>query len=338
MKLKEIIDLVGGSIAGDEEFEIEGASGLEFAGSTDITFVSEAKHLPELSKSRAGAVFVKEQTDTGKIQIVHPNPGLAFAQILTHFNPTETPAPGVHPNANLDDKVTLGTDVTLCANVSVGKDSIIGDRTVLYPGVVLGERCQIGSDTIIYPNTVLYRETEIGNHVILHAGSVIGADGFSYTQDEKGRHVKIQQIGKVVIEDHVEIGANTCIDRAAFCETIIREGVKIDNLVQIGHNCEVGSHSVIVSQTGLSGSCRLGKHNIVAGQSGISDHVTLGDQVTLMARTGVFRDIPESGTYGWAPAMKIVELMRFMPTLLRLPQLASQVKEMERRLDAIEKP
>ncbi len=338
MKLQEIVDLVGGSVAGDEGMEIKGASGLEFAGSSDITFVSEAKHLPDLAKSNAAAVLIKEKANTDKAQILHPNPGLAFAQILNHFNPTETPAPGVHPNAHLADNVNLGTDVTLCANVSIGQGSTIGDRTVLYPGVVVGDRCKIGSDTIIYPNTVLYKETVVGNHVILHAGCVIGADGFSYTQDDKGRHVKIQQIGKVVIEDLVEIGANTCIDRAAFGETIIREGVKIDNLVQIGHNCDVGSHSVIVSQTGLSGSCRLGKHNIIAGQSGISDHVTLGDQVTLMARTGVFRDIPESGTYGWAPAMKMVELMRFMPTLLRLPQLASQVKEMERRLDRIEKP
>ncbi len=337
MKLNEIADLVGGAVDGDEGLEISGASGLEFAGSTDITFVSEPKFFPGLAKSGAGAVFVKEKIDSDKAQIIHPNPGLAFATILNHFNPTEKPSAGVHPSAALGNNVSLGADVTVSAHVSVGRDTVIGDRTVLFPGVVVGDRCQIGSDTTLYPNTVLYKDTVIGNHVILHAGSVIGSDGFSYTQDDKGQHVKLQQIGKVVIEDHVEIGANTCIDRAAFGETIIKEGVKIDNLVQIAHNCEIGKHSVIVSQTGIAGSCRIGKHVVIAGQTGIADHINIGDEVTLMAQSGVFRDIPESGTYGWAPAMKLIDLMRFMPNLLRLPQLATQVKEMERRLDKIDK-
>ena len=153
--------------------------------------------------------------------------------------------------------------------------------------------------------------------------------------DEKGRHVKLQQIGRVVIRDHAEIGANTCIDRAAFGETVVGEGVKIDNLVQIGHNCVLGDHSVIVSQTGISGSCEIGRHTIIAGQTGISDHVKIADQVTLLARSGVFRDITEPGIYGFAPAMKGVDLMRFMPVLLRLPEMASQIRDLERKLESI---
>ncbi len=338
MKLIEIINIVGGTLEGDDAVEINGASGLEFAGPGDITFVSEPRFVPQVSESKASAVFVKDKIDSDKPQIIHPNPGLAFAKILNHLHPTVNPAHGIHPTVALGDKVKLGNDITLSAHVSIGQNTEIGDRTVVYPGVVIGDDCKIGSDTILYPNTVLYKETIIGNHVIIHGGAVIGADGFGYTTDEKGQQVKLQQIGKVIIEDHVEIGANTCIDRAAFGETVISEGVKIDNLVQIAHNCEIGNHSVIVSQTGISGSCRIGKHTVIAGQTGISDHVTIGDKVTLLARTGVFRDIPESGMYGWAPAMKGTELMRFMPTLLRLPDMANQVKEMELRLDKIEKP
>ncbi len=337
MKLQEIVDRVGGTLKGNGAIEITGASGLRFAGPEDISYVGEAKFLPQLKDSRAAAVFIQNETETDKAQIIHPAPSLAFAKILNHLHPTARPPAGIHPRAVVADGVQLGEDVTIGPKVCVEAGTTIGDRSVLHAGVVVGNDCVIGADTILYPNVTVYSETHIGSHVMIHAGSVIGADGFSYTPDEKGRHIKLQQIGRVVIRDHVEIGANTCIDRAAFGETVIGEGVKIDNLVQIGHNCVIGDHSVIVSQTGISGSCTLGRHNIIAGQTGISDHVTLTDQVTLMARSGVFRDISEPGIYGFAPAMKSLDLMRFMPVLLRLPEMASHIKELERKLEAIEK-
>ena len=337
MKLQEIIEIVGGTLKGDGNIEITGASGLGFAGPGDISYVGEAKFLPELKDSAAAAIFIQNETETDKAQIIHPAPALAFAKTLARLHPTEKPPAGVHPSATVADSASLGADVTIASNVCIESGAVIGDRCVLQANVVVGKNCVIGSDTVLYPNVTVYADTEIGSHVTVHAGAVIGADGFSYTPDEKGRHVKLQQIGRVVIGDHAEIGANTCIDRAAFGKTVIGQGVKIDNLVQIGHNCVIGDHTVIVSQTGISGSCTIGKHTIIAGQTGISDHVTITDQVTLLARSGVFRDITEPGMYGFAPAMKGVDLMRFMPVFLRLPEMASQIKALERKLESIEK-
>lgn len=337
MKLQEIVEMTGGTLKGDGGLEITGASGLGFAKSGDISYVGEAKFLPDLKASSASAVFIQKETETDKAQIIHPAPALAFAKVLAHLHPTEHPPAGVHPSATIADSASLGVDVTISANACVEDGVQIGDRCVVHANAVIGKNCVIGSGTVLYPNVTVYADTHIGSHVVIHAGSVIGADGFSYTPDEKGRHVKLQQIGRVVIRDHVEIGANTCIDRAAFGETVIGEGVKIDNLVQIGHNCVIGDHSVIVSQTGISGSCEVGRHTVIAGQTGISDHVKIADQVTLLARSGVFRDITEPGIYGFAPAMKGVDLMRFMPVLLRLPEMASQIKDLERKLESIEK-
>ncbi|MFQ5482061.1 MAG: UDP-3-O-(3-hydroxymyristoyl)glucosamine N-acyltransferase, partial [Nitrospinaceae bacterium] len=230
-----------------------------------------------------------------------------------------------------------GDGVAILAHVTVGRDVTLGARTVLHPGVVIGDGCTLGADTVLHPNVVLYRKTQLGSHVIVHAGAVIGADGFGYVLDEENHHGKIPQIGRVVIEDHVEIGANTCIDRATFGETVIRQGTKIDNLVQVAHNCTVGDHSILVSQSGLSGSCRLGRYNVLAGQVGLADHVTLADEVTLAARAGTFRDLPEAGVYGGAPAMPLQEYGRLIAVFLKLPDMAAQVRNLERRLQKIEK-
>ena len=337
MKLEELADLVGGEVVGDPRLEITGASGLEQAGAQEISYLAEERYRPLLESSRAGAVVVAQKLDTDKAQILHPQPALAFARIVNQLHPEPRPPAGVHPSAVLESGVSLGKNVSVGPLAVLGEGVVVGDNTVIHAGVVIGEGCRLGRDTVLFPQVVLYRDTRVGDHVRIHAGAVIGSDGFSYNPDAEGRQVKMPQIGRVVIEDHVEIGANACIDRAAFGETRIEEGVKIDNLVQIAHNCRIGAHSIIVSQTGLSGSCTIGRQNVLAGQVGLADHVTLGDKVTLLARTGVFRDLPKPGLYGWAPAMPSNELMHFMPVLLRLPELAGQVKELERRLRAIEK-
>ena len=225
----------------------------------------------------------------------------------------------------------------MSAGVCVGDDVEIADNVVLYPGVVVGDRCRIGSHTTLYPNVTLYDDTELGSRVTLHAGVVIGADGFGYTLDEKAAHYKISQIGRVVIEDDVEIGANSCVDRASMGVTLIKKGTKIDNLVQVAHNCTVGEHSILVAQVGLAGSCTLGHHVVLAGQVGVADHVTLGDQVTLTARSAALRSIESNKVYGGTPAVPLGEWKKYVTALPKLPDLVRKVRDLEARLKEIEK-
>ncbi len=336
MKLKDIIERVGGDVQGDDTIEIAGARGLDHAGPGDITFLSDKKYRDKLKDSKAAAVFVVEPQETGMTQVIHPAPQLAFTKILAELHPEPRPQPGIDEKAVVSPTAKVGKNATLFPFSYVGDNVTLGDNVVLYPGVVIQDGCQIGNDCTLHGNVTLYRDTQVGNDVTLHAGVVIGADGFGYTPDEKGRHVKIMQTGRVVIEDHVEIGANTCIDRANFGETVIREGTKIDNQVQVAHNCEIGAHSIIVAQAGMAGSCRLGHHVILAGQVGLGDHVTLGDQVVIAAKAGVNRDIEEPGFYGGMPAISAISWKKYTMLLPKLPEMTQKLRELEKRLNAIE--
>ena len=336
MKLEKVAELVGGKLKGDGSLEISGLRGIEQAGEGHVTFLSKKKFLDVLNRSQTSAVLVKEEVDTSVCQIIVASPELAFARLLREFHPETRPKPGVHDRAVIGKNVKLGEQVTLSAGVYIGDDVEIADHAHLYPGVVVGDGCRIGSHSTLYPNVTLYRDTELGCRVILHAGVVIGADGFGYTLDGKGAHYKISQIGRVVIEDDVEIGANSCIDRAAMGATVIKQGTKIDNLVQVAHNCTVGEHSILVAQVGLAGSCTLGHHVVLAGQVGVADHVTLGDQVTLTAQSGTFRDIESNNVYGGHPAIPLGEWKKYVTALPKLPDLARKVRDLEARLNEIE--
>ena len=337
MKLQEIAERLGGTVEGDGSLEITGVNGMELAEQGQITFLAEKKFKDQLKACNASAVIVRKALETDKAQVVHPAPALAFAKLLAEFHPEPRPQPGIDGNASIAEGVQMGKDVSIGPFVALGKDVVIGDNTVLHPGVMVHEGCRIGNNATLFANVTLYRNSTIGNHVILHAGVVIGTDGFGYTPDEKGRHVKINQVGRVVIEDHVEIGANTCIDRAAFGETIVREGTKIDNLVQIAHNCEIGPHSIIVSQVGIAGTCKLGHHVVLAGQVGVADHVTIGDQVIVAAQSGVNKNLLEPGFYGGLPAISAMTWKRYTTLFPKLPELSRKIKELEKRLNAIEK-
>ena len=336
MKLEKVAELVGGKLKGDGSLEISGLRGIEQAGEGHVTFLSKKKFLDVLNRSQTSAVLVKEEVDTPVCQIIVASPELAFARLLREFHPETRPKPGVHDRAVIGKNVKLGEQVTLSAGVYIGDDVEIADHAHLYPGVVVGDGCRIGSHSTLYPNVTLYRDTELGCRVILHAGVVIGADGFGYTLDAKGAHYKISQIGRVVIEDDVEIGANSCVDRAAMGATVIKQGTKIDNLVQVAHNCTVGEHSILVAQVGLAGSCTLGHHVVLAGQVGVADHVTLGDQVTLTAQSGTFRDIESNNVYGGHPAIPLGEWKKYVTALPKLPDLARKVRDLEARLNEIE--
>lgn len=337
MNLKEIVELVGGTVKGDDSLEITGAAGLSVSQDGDVTFVEGKKHLRQLPDCKASAVLVKRECDTEKAQIIHPMPTLAFARLVARFHPEPQPEPHVDSRAVISENVVLGKDVVIFPFVYIGKNTVIGDGTVLHPGVAVGDGCRIGKNAVIHANVTLYRETVVGGHVIIHAGATLGADGFGYTPDENGRHFKIPQIGRVVIEDHVEVGANTCIDRAAQGDTIIKEGTKIDNLVQIAHNCVVGEHSILVSQTGISGSCTLGRHVILAGQAGLADHVTLADHVVLAARAGTLSDLKDPGVYGGTPAVPLITWQKYISLFPKLPELFRKIKKLEKRLEEMEK-
>ena len=336
MKLEQVASLVSGTLEGDGSIEINGVRGVHDAKEGDITFLMQNKYLDVLKKSKASAVFVVKPVEVSIPQIVVAKPELAFARLVKEFHPEPRPQPGIHSSVVIGKKVVLGENVTLSAGVCIGDDVSIGNDVVLYPNVVIGNDCKVDDHCTLHPNVTLYRNTEMGKHVIVHAGTVIGADGFGYTLDEKGCHYKINQFGRVVIEDFVEIGANSCIDRAAMDTTLIKAGTKIDNLVQVAHNCTVGNHSILVAQVGLAGSCRLGHHVVLAGQVGLADHVTLGDQVTVTAKSGTFRDLEDNAVVSGWPAVSTGTWKRYVATLPKLPNLARKVKELESRLREIE--
>ena len=336
MKLEQVASLVSGTFEGDGSIEINGVRGVHDAKEGDITFLMQNKYLDVLKKSKASAVFVVKPVEVSIPQIVVAKPELAFARLVKELHPEPRPQPGVHSSVVIGKKVVLGENVTLSAGVCIGDDVSIGNDVVLYPNVVIGNDCKIDDYCTLHPNVTLYRNTEMGRHVIVHAGTVIGADGFGYTLDEKGCHYKINQFGRVVIEDFVEIGANSCIDRAAMDTTLIKAGTKIDNLVQVAHNCTVGNHSILVAQVGLAGSCRLGHHVVLAGQVGLADHVTVGNQVTVTAKSGTFRDLENNAVVSGWPAVPTGIWKRYVATLPKLPDLARKVKELESRLREIE--
>ncbi len=337
MNLEKIAALVGGTVNGDGSLEISGLSGIVEAGPGQLTYAADRKYLKQLAQCKASAVLVPETIETACAQIVVANPALAFAKLLSLFHPAKRPPAGVDSQAAVGNDVRLGKDVTVSPFVAIGDRTAIADGVVLHPGVSVGADCVVGENCVLHANVTLYPGTVLGRNVILHAGVVVGADGFGYTPDEKGRHFKIPQVGNVVIEDDVEIGANSCVDRAALGTTRIKQGTKIDNLVQIAHNCTVGEHSILVAQSGVAGSSQLGRYVVLAGQAGVADHVTIGDQAILTARAGTFRDLEGGQAYGGNPSVPLTAWKKYVSQFPKLPEMARKIKDLEARLQALEK-
>ena len=335
-RLKEIAEWVDGTVVGDGEIEISGVAAIEEARPGEITFVADPKYLPKLSKTNASAVIVsKKVTQADKPLLCVTHPQLAFAKILTLFSQKPYQPKGIDPNAWISPTARLGKDLTLYPFVYIGDRCSIGDRTTLYPGVSVGEDSSIGEDSILYPNVSVYSATIIGKRVILHSGVVVGSDGFGYVKEGK-RNVKIPQVGIVEIEDDVEIGANTTIDRAALGKTIIRRGVKIDNLVQVAHNVVIGEDSIIVAQVGISGSTKIGSNVTLAGQVGVVGHVEIGDNALVGAQAGVTHDLPGNQGYVGSPALPHREFLRAITVFPKLPEMRKTLLDLERRLQKME--
>lgn len=334
--VKELAEYVGGTIVGDGEVEISGLGSIDEAESGQITFIADAKHLPKLETTKASAILVfKEVPFSQKPLIIVPNPRLAFAKILDLFFAKPYQSRGIDPNAQISPTALLGKNVTIYPFVYIGDRCRIEDRVTLYPGVYLGEDSTIGEDSILYPNVTVYPGSIIGKRVILHGGVVIGADGFGYVKDGN-KNVKIPQVGGVIIEDDVEVGANSTIDRAALGRTIIRKGVKIDNLVMVAHNVEIGEDSIIVAQVGIAGSTKIGKNVILAGQVGVINHLEIGDNVMVGPQSGVAENLPANQVFTGSPAIPHREWLRSAALFSKLPEMKRLLSEMEKRLTKIE--
>jgi UDP-3-O-[3-hydroxymyristoyl] glucosamine N-acyltransferase len=329
--LGQLAALVHGKVIGDESITIQAASPVQEAQPGHITFVEDDKHIRQLEQSRATAVIARGNHLPRPMPIIEvADPLGAFLSVFQHLHGRpEMPRGGVDARADIHPSAQLGADATISPFAAVGQGTVIGDRCRLYPGVVIGRDCHLGDDVTLYPGVVIYDGCVLGHRVIVHANAVLGSDGFGY-RTQKGRHVKIPQMGNVVIGDDVEIGACTTIDRGAFQATRVGDGTKIDNLVQIGHNCSVGKHNLLVSQVGIAGSCTTGDYVVMAGQVGIADHLHIGDGVVIGARAGVVRDIPAGQRSLGEPAMPERDYKMIVLTLLKLPDMYRELQRLKK--------
>ncbi len=288
MTLKEAAARVGGEVFGDPSITVNTITGLEGAGEKILVWIEKRRFLQAAEESAAAAVIVPASIESSTKPLIRvENPRLAFAVLAGLFFPPRSFPPGISPDATISPSARIGEGVSIQPRAVVEDGAVIGDRSVIGAGSFIGLNSRIGADTRLYPHAVVNENNVIGDRCVIHSGAVIGGDGFGYVADREGKHVKIPQVGRVVIEDDVEIGCNTTIDRGTFGDTIIRRGVKIDNLVQIAHNDEIGEDTVLCAQVGISGSVKVGRNVMMAGQVGIADHVEIGDRVLLAGQSGI---------------------------------------------------
>lgn len=336
--LAQIHEVVGGTIHGDQQTPVYGLTSLGEADPHALSFITNDKMSKVAATLRVAALLVHRHVpELALPQIVVDNPMLAFARVAQTFFVRRQAPRGIGEYVMQGVEVRIGTDPSIWPFVTLGDRVTIGHRVTLYPGVFVGSDSTIGDDAVLYPNVVVRESCSLGARVIVHSGTVIGADGFGYVQHQ-GRHHKIPQLGGVVIEDDVELGANVTVDRATFGRTLIKQGTKVDNLVQIAHNVTVGDHCIIVAQVGIAGSTTIGHHVMIGGQAGISDHITIGDQVMIAAKSGVNRSIESNQAVGGVPAMPREKVLRIQGSIFHLPEMRDLVRNLEQRVVALETP
>lgn len=328
----EIADLVEGEFRGDRSRPIRGARPLSTAGPEDLSFLANPRYQDQLAESRAGAVLVERGMAGDSEQWIRvADPYLALARVLQAFF-SEVPVPsGISPLASVAGSARIGRDVRIGPFAVVGEGAVIGDRSVLFEGVSIGAGAEIGEDTLIYANAVVYHRCRVGSRCIVHGGVVIGADGYGFATSG-GVHHKIPQIGIVRIEDDVEIGAGTTIDRAALGETVVGRGTKIDNLVMIGHNARIGKGCLIVAQVAIAGSSEIGDNCVLGGQAGVTGHVRLAAGTMLAAGATVMKDIEKAQTLAGKPARPIREHLRAEAHVRKLPEMLARLEAIEKQL------
>jgi len=332
----ELAEYLGGVVRGDGTALISGLGALETAGPEAVTFLANPKYASKVAETSAGAVLMAPGGERyGRTAIEVANPYLAFAKLLTLFYTAPYQQAGVLPEAIVSNTATIGEGASIYPGACIGRNVVVGSRTTVHSGAVLYDNVSIGDDCTIHANAVIRERCRVGDRCIIQPGAVIGSDGFGYAPDGRG-YYRIPQIGIVVLEDDVEIGANSCIDRAAIEVTRIARGTKLDNLVQIAHNCQIGEDCMIVSQVGISGSARIGNHVTLAGQVGVVGHITIGDNVLVGGQSGVTSSLPANAAYSGSPAIPHKEWLKYSMVVPRLPELKKTVKALEKRVAELE--
>jgi UDP-3-O-[3-hydroxymyristoyl] glucosamine N-acyltransferase len=336
MTLEELAARLGATVVGDGNTVITGVAGIEEAREGEVTFVANPRYRSKLFSTSASAAIVPPDVKEAPLALlVTPEPYVAFAKALEVFHPRERPESGVSPDAWVDPSARVGRDVSILPLAYVGKEAEIGDRTVLYPFVYVGDRVRLGEDCCIYSHVSIREGCELGDRVILQNGVKVGSDGFGYAQ-QGSRHRKIPQVGIVRIEDDVEIGANTCIDRATMGETRIGRGSKVDNLVQLAHNVRIGEDVILVSQAGISGSTSVGDRAVLGGQVGVAGHVRIGRDVKIGAKSGVHASIADGSIVASGiPTMPYEVYLKAMAVLKQLPGIREKVRKLEKEVRAM---
>lgn len=332
----EIAALVGGSVEGDPTTPIDRIEPPEEAGEGAVAVLTGRNAAASIGACRASALVVAEDVEApGRVLVRAAHPRKAFLALLEHFAPDEGRGAGVDPRAHVDPGASIGEGAWVGPGAVVEAGARVGARVRVHPLAVVGAGARVGDDCVLFPGVVLYPGVTVGNRVRIHSGTVIGSDGFGYERDGRGVQRKVPQIGTVEIADDVEIGASSCVDRATIGATRIGAGTKIDNLVQVGHNTQVGEHCCVIGQAGLAGSVKVGSFSVLAGQCGISDHVTIAEGTVIGAQSGVPNDVGP-GVWLGSPALLAKDARRIFPVLARLPELLRRLRELEEKVASLE--
>ncbi len=337
-KVSEIAEILNGEIIGNGDFSIEGINRIESANNKEMTFLADSKYEKYVESSCAACILTYKGFDTAKypdkIFITVEEPRKAFNLIMQYLNELKASSKkGIHPTAVIGDNCKIAETSFIGAYCVIGDNCTIGEHTMLQPSVILYDDIIIGDNTVINSNVTIYQEVEIGNNCIIHSGAVVGADGFGFEEHKDGSYTKIPQLGNVLIKDDVEIGCNTTVDRALLGSTILEKGVKLDNLIMIGHNVFVDEHTAMASQVGISGSTKIGKRNRLGGQVGFAGHLTTADDVVLLAQSGVAKSIEQKGIYFGAPARDRMRAFKIEAVINNLPELQREVKAIKRTIE-----
>lgn len=341
LSLEEIAKLSDSKLVGDPQYQIRNVADLENATSEDASFLANPRYKQAMLDSKAGVIFIDEKTpySDGKNYLISTNPSQAFQKLIDTLHPKRTHPSGfvgIHPTAVIHKSAEIGSDVTISPYAVIDENVKIGNRSFIGAGCYIGPNTHIGQDCIVYPHAVIREDCQIEDRVIIQPGAIIGSCGFGYITDKQGKHVKLNQVGNVRIEKDAEIGANTTIDRSRFKSTIIGEGTKIDNLVQIAHGVVIGKHNLIIAQTGIAGSTTTGKYVILAGQVAVAGHLTLDDGVVVAGKSGVTKSL-KAGKYGGIPALPLAEYNRTSVYLRNIETYVDQLKDLKQKIENPEK-
>ncbi|MDM9631799.1 UDP-3-O-(3-hydroxymyristoyl)glucosamine N-acyltransferase [Robiginitalea aurantiaca] len=329
----QIAGILEGEVDGNPEVAVHKLSKIEEGEAGSLTFLANPKYTPYIYQTEASVIIVNRdftpEQELNSTLIKVDDAYKAFSQLLAYYNQVKNNKKGIENPVFVSDSATYGSDVYLGAFAYIGANVVLGENVKIYPNVYIGDNVTIGSNTIVFAGAKIYSETQIGKDCVIHSGVIIGADGFGFTPDENGEFTKVPQTGNVVLEDNVDVGAGTTIDRATLGSTVLRRGVKLDNQIQIAHNVEIGEHTVIAAQTGIAGSTKIGRHCMIGGQVGIVGHIVIGDRVRIQAQSGISRNIKDDEVLQGSPAMVYGDYNKSYVHFRNLPRLVQRIEKLE---------